>query len=114
MFLYLTSSTLLPTVACDTTTSPSDSLYRMVVLPALSRPTCSTQAGAALHEHGTGRTHAAAGSGLWAKGKEHWELTMTILYSLPLHHHPSSVEKTPPMACGLWSVGTATPQVRPT
>lgn len=55
------------------------------------------------------------GGGQKAKNTGALELTMTILYSLPLHHHPSSVEKTPPMTCGLWSgVRSATPHVRAT
>lgn len=39
MFLYVTSSTLKPIVGIGVTTSPSLSLYRIVVLPAASRPT---------------------------------------------------------------------------
>lgn len=39
MFLYSTVSTLNPMVGIVVTTSPSLSLYRMVVLPAASRPT---------------------------------------------------------------------------
>lgn len=40
MFLYSTVSTLNPMVGIVVTTSPSLSLYRIVVLPAASRPTC--------------------------------------------------------------------------
>ena len=39
MFLYSTVSTLKPMVGMVVTISPSLSLYRMVVLPAASRPT---------------------------------------------------------------------------
>ena len=39
MFLYSTVSTLKPIVGMVVTISPSLSLYRMVVLPAASRPT---------------------------------------------------------------------------
>merc|ERR1711934_692288 len=39
MFLYSTVSTLKPMVGIVVTTSPSFSLYRMVVLPAASSPT---------------------------------------------------------------------------
>ena len=39
MFLYSTVSTLKPVVGMVVTISPSFSLYRMVVLPAASRPT---------------------------------------------------------------------------
>merc|ERR1719469_286679 len=39
MFLYSTVSTLKPTVGIVVTTSPSLNLYKMVVLPAASRPT---------------------------------------------------------------------------
>lgn len=40
MFLYSTVSTLNPIVGIVVTISPSLSLYKMVVLPAASRPTC--------------------------------------------------------------------------
>lgn len=41
-FLYGICSTLLPTVGWETITSPNSSLYRVVVFPALSKPTCKT------------------------------------------------------------------------
>lgn len=41
MFLYVTVSTLKPMVGMVDTTSPIWSLYKMVVLPALSRPSMS-------------------------------------------------------------------------
>ena len=41
MFLYSTVSTLNPIVGIVVTISPSLSLYKMVVLPAASRPTCA-------------------------------------------------------------------------
>ena len=58
MFLYSTVSTLNPMVGMVVTTSPSLSLYRMVVLPAASRPTFQsfTRVGHAT-VHGQGRVH---------------------------------------------------------
>jgi hypothetical protein len=38
IFLYINSSTLLPTVGCVTTTSPRCSLYSVVVFPAMGEP----------------------------------------------------------------------------
>lgn len=43
MFLYSTVSTLKPIVGIVVTISPSFSLYKMVVLPAASRPTYSIE-----------------------------------------------------------------------
>ena len=57
MFLYSTVSTLKPIVGIVVTTSPNLSLYRMVVLPAASRPTCviSSSVSGALSRRRRGR-----------------------------------------------------------
>lgn len=96
-----TCSTLLPMVGCVEIASPRCSLYRVVVFPALSSPTCQEQS-CSVTSARTLRTSTSGGNMTGQPQNSRWALcqvlTITSLYSVFGNQYSHTAEKICPIA----------------